>query len=247
MAGTEVAKSSGALAEVLKASGGYTGFEDFSQSDLSQNYLGIESMKMVNGKTMNGHEPGVFFSSVTGKPYGKEINAIFLKHLRGYSLWDAKDKFVKRISADEFRAKYQKEYNIEDGFKLGKIVDGKRVGYALESRVYAMMIADKLEDGIFFLTLKTTNLKHVRKINTRLMEKKNSDGSQAPIYAGVWKLGTDTTCTDDYGGHVEIGKGSKPALSFVRWTNEKELLEIGKALEMVQSIDDGAGSEEIPF
>lgn len=207
--GKEVAKKASsdlAVPQELMAFG--NGFEGMEASDFSLPYLRLlqATSPEINGspeQVVKGATPGQFCNSVSKGLYGDEINLIPLKVNFVVNEWDDQ-RFIAKHKLEE--SKKLRSHN--EGLKWFTEDD-----HALVDTYEIYVISpEHFSDGVMMFSLKTTNLKHVRKWNSQAL--KICEDRKIPRHATIWKFKTVYNSDGDNSWY-EVGKKSTPAISYV--------------------------------
>ena len=180
---------------------GYTGMEDVDESLLQIPFLKIAQPTTSQAQKgspvyIPGLEPGMFYSSVSGKVYGKKVQVIFFGFSHSFLEWNEEDSTLEaRYMPDEVQKMLDTGAMKKDGLKLTK--DGKKIS---ENYVMYTAVAGSFQDKILLLPFKSTGIKHFKKIigktYAEMMPDKNGKAMQAPIFYNVWEMGTVLNTND---------------------------------------------------
>lgn len=186
----------------------------------------MESSYIENSK------PGMFFNTITGELYDKEIDIIPVYYSRSFIEWKPnRGGFVKDHGPDP--KILDRVVEIDD--KNNSVLDNGNI--VQDTRNHYLLLADQPELGPIIMSLSSSGIKHSKKwmsMMSRLMIPNSK--KQAPMYAGVWTIGTSLNKNDD-GSWYQIGEKSSTNVHFSSWVNKNQLDAAQAAREMLMSGD----------
>jgi len=244
----ELAKTQSAALDVAPdyIEAGREGLEDITKADLLTPRLALAqalSPQVTEGDPaqIEGLKPGDLFNSQTGQNYGREIIVQILRKdkLRGmefYSIDEGGGVKDPNVPLNDERLKW--------GNSGDKKADKPK---ATLFRDYIVRIIPSGE--MIALSFKSSGIRVAKELNNKLVLRVNKAGQPVPIYAGLYKISTDTNLKP------------KPHKVYVvdnaGWASQEDL-QLGKQmsasikdLDMVASIDRETtttpGEDDIPF
>jgi hypothetical protein len=222
--------------EELEALSG-KGFEDADKDAYAIPFLRIlqSNSPQVNeddAAYIVGAKPGMFFNTVTGALYGKEIEIIPVHYGRDFVEWRPnRGGFVRAHGSDP--AILDKVKEIDD--KNNSILDNGNI--IQDSRNFFILIADRILDGPIILSLVSTGLRHSQKFMTLLGNLRipnSKTNAQAPMFAGRWRIWTVQNENDD-GKWYQIGNRAMTAVEFIGWCSKEQMAAGLEAHKLVRS------------
>ena len=208
--------------DFLNSMGG-VGTECISADDTSRNYLQIaqsNSPEVDNGddadeKTIPGLKVGHFYSPLLKKTYGKAIEVIVLRQERVWNVWKPnRGGLVAVLPVNGCQYVKDEKGHLHD-------YNGNDIA---ETVNFYVMIVGHLDDGVLVFPVKSTGIRHAKKLNSMIAALKTPNGkAPAAIYAGVWQLETAKN-TNQSGTWYTIGDNKTTLAEFSRYIDKSEWL-----------------------
>jgi len=178
---------------------GYSGFENMDQSMITVPFL-----KIAQGQTpeaqedhpahIKGLRPGMLFNSVSGRVYGKEAEFLMIGIQHVYLRWgEDMGEFHGTYTQAEIDALLASGAIKKDGFSSYSSDQDSSI---MDSHTLFLLSAEHPDDGIMVMTFKMTGIKHSKKWITKARALQ-INGKPAPIFCGVWKIGTRLNTNDE--------------------------------------------------
>lgn len=214
-----------------------SGFEELTSDDVSQPFLVIRHTALVdpNDEEKILCPAGAFSNSLSGRNYGRSLKVVFLRVEKRWVEWKAQGgDFVGKYTEAEAKEKGKFHHQDADGIKWFT-----EEGHNLNlTYYYYVVLPEYPEDGMMIFSLKTTGLKHARKINSNVNNTYNAQGRKLPPPANIWQM-TSKKNTDPNGNpYYQIGEGKKTNFEHVERTGEELITRlIGPALQVLATMD----------
>jgi len=167
---------------------------------------------------IEGAKVGMFFNTITGELFGKELDVIPAHYARDFIEWmPNRGGFVTTHGSDPVIL--DRIVKIDDN--NNSILDNDNV--IQDTRNHYVLLADHLEQGPIILSLTSTGIKHSKKwmtlMNTLMIP---NSKKQAPMFAGVWKIESVQNKNDD-GTWYQVGDKSATCIKFKNWVDKDQL------------------------
>lgn len=204
---------------------------------------------------IEGAKAGMFFNTVTGELYGKELIIIPVHYGRDFIEWlPNRGGFVTSHGNNPIIL--DRVVEVDD--KNNSLLDNGNV--IQDTRNHYVLIEDHIEDGPIIMSLSSTGIKHSRKWMTLMQSLKiPGTGKTAPMFAGRWKINTVLNENDE-GKWYQIGNKATTSVTFEGWVDKdqlnlavssRELILSGEAKadwdSTVDNPDSAEKEEPIPF
>ncbi len=211
----------------------YTGFENVDNDSISIPFLKIaqNTSAQINEDDpsyIRGLKPGMFYNSITGKNYGRELNVVALGYYRLFMEWE------------EGRSAPVQSYTLEEINGMGMEI--KRDGLKLESqtgnrivdtRYFFVSLPDYPNEGIILFALASTGITHSKKWLTKASMITNEEGKQYPLFASIWKLKTALNA-NDFGKWYALGNKKSTLINHVGFITKNMVSNIKAQLNIVK-------------
>lgn len=206
--------------DFLNSMGG-VGTECIGAEDTSRNYLQIaqkNSPELDNGeddddKVIKGLKAGHFYSPLLKKTYGKAIELIVLKQERVWNVWKPNRGGlvgVFPVNGVQFIKDEKGKMHDYDGNDIAETVN------------FYVLVAGHIDDGIMVFPVKSTGIRHAKKLNTLIAGLKTPNGkAPAAIYSGVWQLETVKN-SNQAGDWYTFGDNKSSFVEFSRYIDKSE-------------------------
>lgn len=167
---------------------------------------------------VDGAKPGLFFNTVTGEIYGKEIQVIPIHYARDFVEWKPNREGYVKSHGNDPRI-LDRVVQIDD--KNNSILDNGNI--IQDTRNHFVLLADNLGLGPIIMSMNSTGIRHSKKWMS-LMNALRIPGSDkgAPMFAGVWGINTVRNSNDDGTWH-QIGDRNMTAVEFKNWVDKNQL------------------------
>lgn len=221
-------------------------FEDFESAggdgfeDTDKDAFGIPFIRILQSNSpqvnededayVEGAKAGMFFNTVSGRLYGKEIQVIPCKYSRSFIEWlPDRGGFVQDHGADPSILARTKRENGKDTLLNGNVVNDTR-------NIFSLVICEdgNLDAGIISFT--STNIKHSKKWMSKMKALLLPTKKPAPMFAGIWKVGTVLN-KNDQGTWYGVGDKTSTAIDFVGWISTVQFQKVKDFREMLTSGD----------
>ncbi len=175
------------------------GYENIGQDDISTPFLKVAQalspeLDKEEDAYIEGLEVGMFFNSLTGKVYGREINLVPVHYEKTWMEW--KDNRGGLVGRHE-------PFSIQvDKTDFSKWLYGNNV--ITETLMFYCFVEGHMEDGPIVYPLSGSGIKHGKNWNTQIVMTKLPSGSKAPYFSSFWKLHTSKQ-SNDQGTWYQIG------------------------------------------
>lgn len=179
---------------------------------------------------IDGAKPGMFFNTVTGKLYEREVSVIPIHYTRDFVEWKPnREGFVQSHGNDP--TVLDRVVRVDD--KNNSILDNGNI--IQDARNHFVLLADNIEAGPVIFSLSSTGIRHSKKWMS-LMNALRIPGSskQAPMFAGIWKLQAVRNSNDD-GVWYQIGDRTMTGVEFQSWVTKEQLSAATEARKLVMS------------
>lgn len=163
------------------------GLDQLTPDVLSTAYL---SMVQAGGSAVTTHPQGTWINSATGENYGKSVEVVILD-VR--TVWVERDKdppflTVGRYLPNSIDVDITKPKPGSKGYpKMVNPITGNQVQELL---IYALMVADRPEDGVLLFSPAPTSMQACKKWNTLVKSARLPDGRQL-LAAYTWNIELD--------------------------------------------------------
>lgn len=226
---------------------GREGLEDITKSDLLTPRLALAqalSPQVTEGDPaqIEGLKPGDLFNSQTGENYGREVIIQVLRKdkLRGmefYSIDEGGGVKDPNVPLDDPRLKW--------GNSGDKKADKPK---ATLFRDYIVRLIPSGE--MIALSFKASGIRVAKELNNKLILRVNKEGRPVPIYAGLYKISTDTNLKPKPHKVYVVENAGWASLEDLHLG--KQMCESIKGLDLVESIDRDTttttpADDDIPF
>lgn len=232
-------KEEAALPISIKELEGFSGqgFEDADKDSYAIPFLRIlqptsPQVDEEGPAYVEGAKAGMFLNTVTNKLFGKEVKIIPIHYARDFVEWQPdRGGFVKSHGNDP--SILQRISHIDD--KNNSVLDNGNV--IQDTRNHYVLMADEPHLGPIILSLVSTGIRHSKKWMS-LMGAIMIPGSNkpAPMFAGVWDIGTVRNSNDD-GTWYQLGDKNMTNIEFEGWVTKDQLDIAIQARELVTSGD----------
>ena len=213
--------------------------QGFEQADASAFAIPFLRILQSNSPQVNeddesyikGAKPGMFYNSVTGETFGKEILVIPFFYARDFIEWlPNRGGFVCSHGKDP--AILQQVTHVDERnnqfLPNGNVIQDFRNHYIL--------LPESLNSGPMVFSLASTGIKHSRKWMTMMSNLMLPDSNyKAPMFGAVWRIGTVLNKNDD-GQWYQIGDKTATNVKFERWISSDELTYALSAKKMMDRI-----------
>lgn len=181
---------------------------------------------------IEGAKPGMFFNTITGALYGKELKVIPIAYSRSFIEWQQnRGGFIKDHGPDP--KILDRIETIDD--KHNSILDNGNV--IQDARTHIVLLADSPASGPIILSMTSTGIKHSRKWMTLMNGVLIPNSTkQAPMFATVWKIGTVRNENDD-GKWYQVGDKTSTNINMDGWVTKDQLDAAVRCRDMVASGD----------
>ena len=220
--------------EELEAMSGY-GFEDADRDAYAIPFIRLLQTNSPQcnpdeAAYIDGARAGMFFNTVTGQLYGKEINVIPVHYGRDFVEWQPnRGGFVAAHGPDP--SILDRVVEIDD--KNNSILQNGNI--IQDTRNHFVLLADAPEAGPIIVSLNSTGIRHSKKWMSLLgnLILPNST-KKAPMFAGVWKISSIQNENDE-GKWYQIGNKSATCVEFIGWVSKPQLEAAKAARELIIS------------
>lgn len=167
---------------------------------------------------IEGAKPGMFFNTITGQLYGKELTVIPVSYSRSFIEWKPnRGGFVKDHGNNP--TVLDRITSIDD--KHNSILENGNI--IQDTRTHTVLLADDPFSGPVILSMTSTGIKHSRKWMTLMNGVRiPNTNKQAPMFACIWKIGTVKNENDD-GKWYQVGDKSSTNIHMEGWVNKDQL------------------------
>lgn len=160
------------------------GLENFDANSVSVAYL---SMVQPGGQASVEHTPGTWRNSATNKNYGPSVKVIPLAFK---TVWVERDKdtfmTVGRYEPRSIEVTTTYPKPGQRGFpKMTNPQSGNNVE---ELFMYAVLIADHLDDGVLYFSPTVSSMKACKQWNTLIKSARQADGTPGGMASFIWTL-----------------------------------------------------------
>lgn len=199
------------------------GYENISQDDISTPFLKVAQalspeLDKEEDSYIKGLEVGMFFNSLTGTVYGREISLVPVHYEKSWLEW--------KPNRGGLIARHE-PFSIQvDKTDFSKWTYGNNI--ISETLMFYCFIEGHMQDGPIVYALTGSGIKHGKNWNTQIMMTKLPSGKKAPYFSSIWKLHT-TKQSNDQGTWYQIG-GKKTNAVRLRFITNKEYTDIIKPI-----------------
>jgi len=213
------------------------GFSELKATDISQPFLVIRHKPLTapNDKKVILCPQGNFSNSLTGRDLGETLDMVVLKIEKRYVEWEP--------DGGDFVGKYTEE----EANNLGKFDHQDTTGvkwFTAEGNslvltyYYYVVLPGHTEEGMLVWSLKSTGIKHARKINNMIPNTTNSQGQRLPAFANIWRATSAQNINDKGQESYTIGEGKKTYFEHVTRIDEDILKNLVlPSLEILKTLD----------
>ena len=144
---------------------------------------------------IKGLKLGMFFNSLTGHIYGKEISLIPLRFQKTWLEWKPKrGSLVNRHEPGSIEVD-------KTDFSKWTVPNGNIIQ---ETYMFYCLIEEHLEEGPILYPLQSTGIKHAKNWNSQILMVRLLNSEQAPYFSSVWTLSIEKY-TKDQKPYYQIG------------------------------------------
>jgi hypothetical protein len=211
-----------------------TGFEGADQDAYAIPFLRV---LQTNSPQVNDDEPsyiksakaGMFFNTVTGDLFGKEVTVIPVSYKRDFVEWKPqRGGFVRSHGADPSIV----DRIVETDEKNNQYLDNGNI--IQDTKNHFLLISDRLDDGPIILSLTSTGIKHSKKWMSVMRRLQLPNKKAAPMFSSTYKIWTVQNENDE-GKWYQIGDKHVTAIDRIDWVNELQYEAVKAALELVST------------
>lgn len=193
------------------------GYENIGSRDIATPFLKIlqalsPELEEGNEAFISGAKIGMFFNSLTGQLYGREIKVIPLHYEKSWLEWRPRATGGGLVNK---HAPFSIKVDQSD-FSKWKYGDNE----ISETLMFYCLIDGHQEEGPIVYALSSSGIKHGKNWNTNIMMTKLPSGARAPFFSSVWIL-TSVKQTNAKGTYYQIG-GKKSNIKRERFITAKE-------------------------
>ena len=165
------------------------GLDSITGDAVSTAYLGL----VQPDSTSESEEcpRGTWRNSSSGRCYGQEVDAIVLAFRTVWSERESDEPYrtVARYQPNSIEVQVQPLPKGKRGYP--KLINPETGNEIQELYVYALVLPDYPEDGVLYFSPTVGSMRTCKQWNAQIKSQVLSNGSQAPIFGGVWTLKAD--------------------------------------------------------
>jgi hypothetical protein len=153
-------------------------------NDIGENQTQVPLLKLIQSNSQealdNIAKPGDWFNTVTKESYGPVVSVIPIQFKVAWFEWLPDQKGLA--------GRYEVGSIVVEGDPYTGMINPKTGNKVNETWLYALLLADRVEDGLVLYSSTRTSIKFLKKWNTQLKMLRLPNGQPAPIFGGVWDL-----------------------------------------------------------